>query len=75
MYFKFIFRLDTYRLGCCFGLGNDKRLTYIITENKTEGITAVLSKLEFSGIIVPHQIFVKPKIERIRTFIHLKVAK
>jgi hypothetical protein len=30
--------------------------------------------LEFSGIIVSHQVFVQPKIERLRTSSHLKAA-
>jgi hypothetical protein len=34
-----------------------------------------LISLEFSGITVSHQVFVKPKIERLRTSSHLKVAK
>jgi hypothetical protein len=29
-------------------------------------------KLEFSGITVSHQVFVKPKIERLRISSHLK---
>jgi hypothetical protein len=31
--------------------------------------------MEFSGITVSHQVFIKRKIERLRTSSHLKVAK